>query len=1648
MTDASGIASVMEKAPESLLEHYPRSVSLPERPESVPGDPASNPHPASRRRILLDTAPMTSHPTSLGDAARPEVVFDGMAPSNRSRTRLDASRAGRLHRLVHAACLVLTVLACLGSWTVQAQTQNREYPRWTANPGGDVDTPPVGRIQIVPQAISFDPMRASQVSPERTFTITNVSAQTLTIQELKLLGVGRGQFELTTGLPMGGETLTPGQSAVYGVTWTSAAEPGVAGATIRVDLGLGLFLPNESVALGGSTIGPLGAEVLVNSGGDAYVDGSGNSFSADYGYYRGFERTVTNTISGTSDQPLYQTRRRGMRGFDFDYGFRLMDAGVYEVTLHLTESQLDEVGEKTFDVVAEGQVVLDDLDVFALTGGRFIAHQETFRVDVQDGTLDLDFFGVALWPAVNAIEIRGVPNLVSDVSELEFGAVASGGSADLDVILTNNGVATATIDTVSLLLDAAGSPDSFSILLDGQTFLGASGDVSHPASIALAPGESKTATVTFAPTLERYDAIRIEFGGDFGVLGLTANGLGGHEGDPYLHVVIDAPDTLVDYDADGSEPLTLDGSASHTHEPGRSLVAWDWFEGATSLGTGPSLSVTSSMGTHTYDLTITDDNAPPRTLTGSMDVDVVAATDVPGVWARYYDATGTTASALLNALPSVEDWSEVLGSFDVPTGNAVGGSPFAQDVVVQLLADVELDTAGMYDFQVTGGVAHQIFLDGLPILGATSLGGGTYELDVRVAVDSLADLPLGVTYSLDGGASQAFDTSTTSHDQTGVLPFINSMPDEGTTAGGNTIMIDGFGFFPTAQVVVNWGGTMIDSSAFQSSREPDQIVFLSPAGVGTINVSVTTPNGTSNVMPFTYDDGGPVPIVFDNTKTYSGIPQGTAAVWGPNGHLYVAALDGRITELAFGDDWALTLITEHTGTSALDNPDILGLTINPFDPPSPVRLYVSHGQHFVNGGSTFSGPSPYTGQISVLEGPNFDAPIPVITGLPTSNHDHGMNGIVFDNNGDLLIALGSNTNAGVPHPNSGDLPESPLSAAILKARLSDPAFDGNVTYVDTVGGLPNDDQVFGESVDQATGDVEVHATGLRNPYGLVYTTNRRLFATDNGPNIGFGAASTGAATEDPDPYDIDEVNRIEWGNYYGSPNRSRGRYDAREYVYMPSSTGDDVPGVFTQALVGLPSSCDGIIEYTADTFQGQIRGDLLVHQWNSKIHRVNLDSTGRVVTGVSNIQSLAGLSLVQGPGGAVLSLDYTSSRVRVLEPNDSSAIGLKMFDILPWRAPATGGTFFRIGGIGFGNLGDTSVTIGGLPATLSRVSSNRIEGTVPVNPTPSADLVDVVVTVGSTSYVYTSGFRFLFPVGTEPGMWEDLTPVPAAVGEVAAAEIDGLLYLVGEGSGQTFVYDLINQVWLPNAAPRPVNGHHHAAEVVDGKLYLIGGLDNASEGTVQIYDPATDSWSLGAAMPRDVGSVSTAVIDGLIYAAGGIVTAGFTVEDTAVYDPALDSWTVLTDMPEKRNHAASGTDGTKFYVFGGRVGGNFVTNGFEETQVYDPATDSWESSSEVGSTLAPLPEARGGMGTAIFSRGEFYVFGGETLTDPDAVDGRVYDRVDVYNPVTNTWRLEAPMPNPRHGIYPVLFQGRMFVAGGGVVAGNSQSTVFDEFTRQ
>src|SRR5687767_11842596 len=182
-------------------------------------------------------------------------------------------------------------------------------------------------------------------------------------------------------------------------------------------------------------------------------------------------------------------------------------------------------------------------------------------------------------------------------------------------------------------------------------------------------------------------------------------------------------------------------------------------------------------------------------------------------------------------------------------------------------------------------------------------------------------------------------------------------------------------------------------------------------------------------------------------------------------------------------------------------------------------------------------------------------------------------------------------------------------------------------------------------------------------------------------------------------------------------------------------------------------------------------------------------------------------------------------------------------------------------------------------------------------------------------------------------------------------------------------------------------------------------------------------------MPFAAGSSSSAVIAGKVYVAGGIVGMA-TTNRLARYDPAANAWKELAPMPQGRNHAASGTDGLRMYVFGGRGPGsgdhNTVANGFDTVQIYNPFRNMWFSSAVSTSTLRPMPVARGGMGKAVFHKGEFYVMGGETLDGPGTTPLRVYNRVDVYNPVTNTWRLgAAPLPTARHGIFPLLYAGRV-----------------------
>jgi N-acetylneuraminic acid mutarotase len=322
----------------------------------------------------------------------------------------------------------------------------------------------------------------------------------------------------------------------------------------------------------------------------------------------------------------------------------------------------------------------------------------------------------------------------------------------------------------------------------------------------------------------------------------------------------------------------------------------------------------------------------------------------------------------------------------------------------------------------------------------------------------------------------------------------------------------------------------------------------------------------------------------------------------------------------------------------------------------------------------------------------------------------------------------------------------------------------------------------------------------------------------------------------------------------------------------------------------------------------------------------------------------------------------------------------------------------------------------------------------------------LIVSTGEHAGIHATTWTGVLDQTWETTAANGTAAMPLSLGEVAAGIIGKMLYVVGEGNPATLAYNLSTNQWLPANAlsTRQFAGNHHAAEVIDGNLYLFGGLGSGSGGKVQIYNPITNVWSPGADMPFAAGSSSSAIIDGQVYVAGGIIGSSTTTQ-FAKYNPGTNSWTPLPPMPQGRNHAASATDGRRLFIFGGRGpgsgDGNVVANGFNTVQIFDPATNSWESSLTPGSALAPVPQARGGMGKAVYVNGEFYVVGGETLTGPGATPLNVYDRVDIYNPLTNTWRVGTSMPTARHGIFPLAHASRVYVAGGGIQAGGSASAI-------
>jgi N-acetylneuraminic acid mutarotase len=233
--------------------------------------------------------------------------------------------------------------------------------------------------------------------------------------------------------------------------------------------------------------------------------------------------------------------------------------------------------------------------------------------------------------------------------------------------------------------------------------------------------------------------------------------------------------------------------------------------------------------------------------------------------------------------------------------------------------------------------------------------------------------------------------------------------------------------------------------------------------------------------------------------------------------------------------------------------------------------------------------------------------------------------------------------------------------------------------------------------------------------------------------------------------------------------------------------------------------------------------------------------------------------------------------------------------------------------------------------------------------------------------------------------WTTKTAMPTPRYDFAIATYQNIIYCIGglltngTKTGISEVYNSATDTWQTEAA-MPTGRCEMNAETVNGKIYVFGGRTVDAYSTVnitEIYDPASNSWTRGAAMPYPVVLYASAVVDKKIYVIGGqdeFITGNPNVAFNQIYDPATDSWSIGAEMPVPTWQAAAGaTTGVaapkRVYVIGGSISFGAGSN---QTYSYDPETNAWTSA-------AYMPTARYSAAVAVVNDLLYVIGGGQVL---------------------------------------------------------------------
>jgi hypothetical protein len=277
---------------------------------------------------------------------------------------------------------------------------------------------------------------------------------------------------------------------------------------------------------------------------------------------------------------------------------------------------------------------------------------------------------------------------------------------------------------------------------------------------------------------------------------------------------------------------------------------------------------------------------------------------------------------------------------------------------------------------------------------------------------------------------------------------------------------------------------------------------------------------------------------------------------------------------------------------------------------------------------------------------------------------------------------------------------------------------------------------------------------------------------------------------------------------------------------------------------------------------------------------------------------------------------------------------------------------------------------------------------------------------------------------------QQFTPGPslnqARAGQTATLLNDGTVLLVG---GYDINNNALSSAEIYNPASNTITltgsmstgrAYHSATLLADGRVLILGGSGSAAGScptlaTAEIYNPQTKTFSPTGSYPYSNGTkvqAATLLTNGQVLVAGGNDCHGGAADMPILYTPSSGSFTIGIDNLTAYQYSPaliSLSNGGAVLIGGG---GTYPGSSW----IFDPAKKAY-GTLEFMKEMRDRPQAAMLENTNSVLDGQVVVAGGVVVNS----GGTNGERIEVYNPASNTWATAGMLTTARSGNTATFF---------------------------